>query len=122
MHTIEMPAAYLKKWLEGLRSGKYKRGQRTLKTHDGKYCCLGVLQQVVDGDVERFDSGVTKGLPSLEWLKKHNIKFFSTVGDEYTPSVPYLPKLGTTASLANDRLCCSFKQIADAIEACAKPV
>lgn len=30
------------KWVEALRSGKYKQGQGALRTGDG-YCCLGVL-------------------------------------------------------------------------------
>lgn len=32
-------------WIEALRSGKYKQGQRALKNGD-KYCCLGVLQEL----------------------------------------------------------------------------
>jgi hypothetical protein len=35
------------KWLEALRSGKYKQGQRRLRTAD-KFCCLGVLCDVLD--------------------------------------------------------------------------
>lgn len=31
------------KWLEALRSGRYKQGYQQLKDHDGNYCCLGVL-------------------------------------------------------------------------------
>lgn len=30
-------------WIKALRSGKYKQGQRRLRTNDGKFCCLGVL-------------------------------------------------------------------------------
>lgn len=36
--TAEMKA----KWLEALRSGKYKQGRNLLRNGD-KYCCLGVL-------------------------------------------------------------------------------
>jgi hypothetical protein len=31
------------RWLDALRSGKYKQGTGALKTSDGRYCCLGVL-------------------------------------------------------------------------------
>lgn len=32
--------------LAALRSGKYKQGRLQLKTLDGKYCCLGVMNEV----------------------------------------------------------------------------
>jgi hypothetical protein len=31
------------KWLEDLRSGKFKQTEGTLKSTEGGYCCLGVL-------------------------------------------------------------------------------
>lgn len=31
-----------KKWVDALRSGRYKQGKQTLKSSNG-YCCLGVL-------------------------------------------------------------------------------
>lgn len=31
------------KWLEALRSGRYKQGYSNLKNSDDQYCCLGVL-------------------------------------------------------------------------------
>jgi hypothetical protein len=34
------------KWVEALRSGKYKQGQRYLN-RDNKFCCLGVLCEVL---------------------------------------------------------------------------
>ena len=35
-----------KKWVDALRSGKYKQGRGRLKA-SGKFCCLGVLCSVV---------------------------------------------------------------------------
>ena len=35
-----------KKWIEALRSGRFKQGKNALKTND-KHCCLGVLCEVV---------------------------------------------------------------------------
>lgn len=42
-----MDATIKTAWLEALESGKYKQGKDWLKTHDGNYCCLGVLACVV---------------------------------------------------------------------------
>jgi hypothetical protein len=36
------------KWLEALRSGKYEQGRRVLRSADDKYCCLGVLCDLID--------------------------------------------------------------------------
>jgi hypothetical protein len=47
------------KWLEALRSGKYKQATGVLRRED-TYCCLGVLADVVDSTKwkERYeDSG-----------------------------------------------------------------
>lgn len=35
------------KWLAALRSGKYKQGKGCLRSGDDKFCCLGVLLDVV---------------------------------------------------------------------------
>ena len=34
------------KWIDALRSGKYKQGKYYLKTINDEYCCLGVLTQL----------------------------------------------------------------------------
>lgn len=36
-----------KRWIEALRSGKYKQGRDYLKIHD-QYCCLGVMCDIHD--------------------------------------------------------------------------
>ena len=36
------------KWLEALRSGRYKQGILQLRSSDDRYCCLGVLCDLVD--------------------------------------------------------------------------
>lgn len=69
--TITMRKADAKKWLNALRSGKYKQTTGTLEDNDfvdgARYCCLGVLQCELTGKVQDLD------LPSLGWLKKHKI-------------------------------------------------
>ncbi len=37
-----------KNWLFALRSGDYEQGQFALKTNDDKFCCIGVLCDVID--------------------------------------------------------------------------
>lgn len=41
------------KWLEALRSGKYKQGQKTLQQGD-RFCCLGVLCDVMGVEKAKF--------------------------------------------------------------------
>ncbi len=36
------------KWIKALRSGYYKQGQEVLKSIDYKFCCLGVLCDIID--------------------------------------------------------------------------
>lgn len=35
-----------KKWVEALRSGRYKQGTEMLRSLDDEFCCLGVLCEV----------------------------------------------------------------------------
>ena len=39
-----------KRWIEALRSGKYKKGNGTLKYGDS-YCCLGVACEIFAGEL-----------------------------------------------------------------------
>jgi hypothetical protein len=36
------------KWIDALRSGKYQQGRSALRTKDDRFCCLGVLCDIVD--------------------------------------------------------------------------
>lgn len=38
-----MEKALKGKWIEALRSGKYKQGRGVLRSSDDRFCCLGVL-------------------------------------------------------------------------------
>ena len=43
METDKLPKVFKKKWLDALRSGKYKKGKEMLYNIDkNTYCCLGV--------------------------------------------------------------------------------
>lgn len=112
MKHIKMPRELADKWLKALRGGKYKQGFNKLHTRghrrDGDtYCCLGVLQMVADGKTESHI------LPTIKWLKNHEIVFLEEWGDEGRD--PFLSGLGDYASKCNDSGL-SFEFIADAIE------
>lgn len=49
------------RWVKALRSGKYKQGINKLKTHDGKYCCLGVLTDLYCKSKKRAWASVHNG-------------------------------------------------------------
>lgn len=38
-----MEKALKAKWIEALRSGKYKQGRNVLRSSNDRFCCLGVL-------------------------------------------------------------------------------
>lgn len=38
------------KWVAALRSGKYEQGKFALRNHDNKFCCLGVLCDIIDNN------------------------------------------------------------------------
>lgn len=120
MKTIKMPKKIADKWLAALRSGEYKQCTNVLY-NGGGYCCLGVLQMVVDGKVEvDKDDGTPEPLPSFGWLAKKGIEFLSIKdGSLVHDRVPLLPALQRLAATANDSGE-SFATIADAIEQCVE--
>lgn len=113
MKTIFMPKVMKEAWINALRSGRYKQGKKALKTIDGEYCCLGVLQMVVSGEVETYKYIGSLILPSYEWLRANGILFYDSNRTE--DQHPYLSSLNLHAEHAND-IGYSFTQIADAIE------
>lgn len=94
-----MKAEFKQKWIEALRSGRFKQTKQVLKC-DGAYCCLGVLQTVS----REMGTAVSKD-----------------PGDEYLRPTTALKKLGldfqdqVDLAAMNDEGK-SFKEIADYIE------
>lgn len=107
MKHIHMPRDIAKKWLTALRSGKYKQGYGRLYDGNG-YCCLGVLQKEVSGNVSKIGK-ISAELPSRKWLTKHKISFYDHEGKKSL--TPYLGSVELTADGANDR-CFTFKRLA----------
>ena len=73
--TIFMSRENGEKWLAALRSGEYEQGKGCLYS-SGKYCCLGVLEQVVSGKVED-----RRPIPSYTWLEANKISFKDLLGE-----------------------------------------
>lgn len=107
---MKMPAETKAKWLEALRSGEYKQGTQALKTEDGNYCCLGVLEMVCEGQVERTlgTSGHPDGriavMPTSAFYTRNNI---NASLETFSPGV--LSEMNDVGKL-------SFADIADYIE------
>ena len=134
--TILMRKADHEKWDAALRSGEYKQGKGRLETSDKKYCCLGVLQMVLDGKVEtEYNSDGenvgSRGYPSKEWKAEHGVVFkdYDSNGElqmNQSASAPYLHAFKTSADVVNDSTrfdeqcneshLSNFVQIADAIK------
>ncbi|KKM79312.1 hypothetical protein LCGC14_1351050 [marine sediment metagenome] len=104
-------------WLAALRGGKYEQGQDSLKTSDGKFCCLGVL-------CDLYNKSVAGKKRKAKWVAD----FFESSGDRQSN---YLPKEvqkwagivghnpiagGKCLSHLNDASEFGFKRIADKIE------
>lgn len=45
---VKMSADLKNRWVEALRSGKYKQAQHSMRTGQNEFCCLGVLCDIVD--------------------------------------------------------------------------
>lgn len=50
--TFTLDPIYKEQWIKALRSGEYEQGKGQLKDGANKFCCLGVLQQIVMGEVK----------------------------------------------------------------------
>jgi hypothetical protein len=138
--TMFMPVLTLNKWLADLRSGEYEQTEAWLKKGDG-YCCLGVLQQGIDGDVERTPmNGETdhpRDLPTVGWLASKGIWFpamsgvedWKVMSPEVSGTAGVIGQRGHTTncethslSYCNDGIRLTFAQIADLIEKSVEPV
>lgn len=95
-----MEASLKAKWIEALRSGKYKQGRLALRTRDDHFCCLGVLCDV---------SGVS------EWETNSSVYSFNG-GLSFPPPLlqgQLTPEARDTLMAMNDKYGVSFPDIAD---------
>lgn len=127
--TFRIKKEDLDKWLTALRSGEYKQGYGSLQDQNGGYCCLGVLQMALDGEVERTSRFVpgnykpANACPSAAWAAQKGIYDLSDSAAEsvlrfsaFNPIIMH----NLRAAPANDCRQYNFCQIADMIEASAE--
>lgn len=60
------------KWLEALRSGKYRQGRGKLRNKDDEFCCLGVLCDLVEPNAWNH---YQDGIGSDPWHHHENVAF-----------------------------------------------
>ena len=98
------------RWIDALRSGQYLQGQGQLQAIDGKFCCLGVLCEVLGIPAVTIGQRVYYGgcdvaLPR-EAVQQTGIRNCTVVKiDGHSYPLPYHNDYGAT-----------FEQIAQAIE------
>jgi hypothetical protein len=64
---IKLPKHVKAKWVKALRSGEYEQCQRRLADFKGGFCCLGVLQHVLDdGKIDLNEHGLARTFMSFE--------------------------------------------------------
>lgn len=108
------------KWLKALRSGKYRQARH--KLYDGKgYCCLGVLCRVVGAKSSGIDM---YGDRNFWWSPKDSVENVSPaeLPQSLRRELKITPSQMTKLIALNDGDdyglgACTFKQIADHIEA-----
>ena len=109
-----MDISWKNKWLAALRSGEYNQGYDQLRNLDNKFCCLGVLCDIV-----------SKEIPEYQW--KDDVFLYNTrTGKKVTAFLPSSIKkmMGITndsditleLTYLNDIKKYDFSQIANHIE------
>ena len=73
-----MEASLKAKWIEALRSGKYKQAQSVLRHNDGSgYCCLGVLCDISgQGEWDNGDFVTKERDGTLTTSLKRGVSFY----------------------------------------------
>lgn len=59
--SLEEMKANRRRWVEALRSGKYKQAKHVLRNGDNGMCCLGVLAEIAGCDWKRGDGWFADG-------------------------------------------------------------
>lgn len=132
-----MSKELIKTWVETLRSGKYEQGSFVLRSKDDKFCCLGVLCDIVkdlvnldweldqSGGITYLIGGAEAVLPApianclgaitdhdyRILIPKTNTKLQEYLGDRIDAIIR-----NTTLVALNDYYRLSFDQIADILE------
>lgn len=108
---VRLPKSFKKRWIEALRSDKFKQGTGVLhNTTKNTYCCLGVACRIIHPRKDFKNSGTlssynTKSIKIPDILK----------GDNSKKSYDYNPVVDKLINM-NDMLDKDFNQIANWIE------
>jgi hypothetical protein len=102
--TWKMEPELKQKWVDALRSDKYKQGQWSLKTEDDCFCCLGVLCDIIDPHGWNTDRSFGEDFETVILAPEIRTKY----------TIP-ADKVGTVMEM-NDSEGKSFADIADYIE------
>jgi len=99
------------KWVEALRSDKFKQAKDKLGSCEGGFCCLGVGNHIQTGKKDFFEARMPdKKTRASSWL--------AGVNDDIYSSVDGLDKFKVfSLACLNDRLDLTFQEIADCLEA-----
>lgn len=111
------PQELRKQWVDALRSGKYRQGQRRLRI-DGGFCCLGVLCDLHPEAGQWKEYGVEVTLASHEFVS-HGWRSAANAPPELYAAMQ-LPFHADYLAMLNDQGY-SFEQIANIIEANQPP-
>lgn len=110
---ISMNPEVKAKWLEALRSDKYEQGKEFLRTKDNKFCCLGVLIDIVDPSLWKetkiFNNGEAYNASDKEDIN------CAMPPESFQDSVDLDPCYAVALAMANDEGS-TFAEIADMIE------
>lgn len=110
----KMDTKIKKKWLKALRSGRYEQGQGQLKTPSDKFCCLGVLCDILDPDYwDSADYFVADGVLPEKFLEKADFNDGEPYEEHYTRDPEATQDQLITLNDVDQK---SFKEIADWIE------
>lgn len=102
----------IKKWVDALRSGKYKQARGALRENVGEgeytYCCLGVATDIYEKETGN----------EIEWKNKEYLplEVMDWYGLEANNPELTVDSYDYPASELNDELFWSFRDIADAVE------
>jgi hypothetical protein len=123
-----MKKKYADAWIAALRSGEYKQGKGNLRDMDNKFCCLGVLCDIVKDeiglewrvvDTSIYSIGHELNVLPIAVQDRLDMK---TAGGRFSHSLnnPHVMVHGMYPAVdlwqLNDAAGYSFEQIADVIE------
>ena len=108
---------FQQKWVDALRSGKYKQGKNALRTENDEFCCLGVLEDVMGTPCVKGGIGLVQTIRGNKYAYHHSKTDFSIgVLTRKTYEDLKITNRGQTKLIDMNDSGASFDEIADFIE------